>query len=199
LRPKRQDSLEDRRQQVAFSTPGAERPIMFSHPRRKVWEAGSGARRGSHIGKTSKFAFRATTGCLWRIPSVCASARHARPARTFATPRAPCPATRCDKVTIEEICVEPEFRRRTFFNYFPNKSPRSPTVPRTSRATCRGFRRRRAAPYSVVLAELITLAAHHLRDKPRGAIRPPACWSSPRPPPGCWRHSSPIWNDSEST
>jgi hypothetical protein len=36
-----------------------------------------------------------------------------------------------DKVTIEEICVEAGISTRTFFNYFPNKSPQSPMARRT--------------------------------------------------------------------
>jgi AcrR family transcriptional regulator len=72
-----------------------------------------------------------------------------------------------DKVTIEEICVEAGISTRTFFNYFPNKESAiayGPSDLAPELAT--DFVAAGPAPYSVVLAELITLAAHHLRDAP---------------------------------
>jgi AcrR family transcriptional regulator len=71
------------------------------------------------------------------------------------------------KVTIEEICVEAGISTRTFFNYFPNKESAIAYGPSDIPATLvEDFVAAGPAPYSVVLAELITLAAHHLRDKP---------------------------------
>lgn len=71
------------------------------------------------------------------------------------------------KVTIEEICVEAGISTRTFFNYFPNKESAIAYGPSDIPATLvEDFVASGPAPYSVVLAELITLAAHHLRDKP---------------------------------
>ena len=72
-----------------------------------------------------------------------------------------------DKVTIEEICVEAGISTRTFFNYFPNKESAiayGPSDLPTNLAE--DFVAAGAAPYRVVLAQLITLAAHHLRDMP---------------------------------
>jgi len=72
-----------------------------------------------------------------------------------------------DKVTIEEICVEAGISTRTFFNYFPNKESAiayGPSDLPTNLAE--DFVAAGAAPYPVVLAQLITLAAHHLRDMP---------------------------------
>ena len=72
-----------------------------------------------------------------------------------------------DKVTIDEICVEAGISPRTFFNYFPNKEsaiaygPSDIPVELVADFVAAG-----PAPYPVVLAELITLAAHHLRDMP---------------------------------
>jgi AcrR family transcriptional regulator len=72
-----------------------------------------------------------------------------------------------DKVTIEEICVQAGISTRTFFNYFPNKEsaiaygPSDVPVELAAEFVAAG-----PAPYSVVLAELITLAAHHLGDMP---------------------------------
>lgn len=72
-----------------------------------------------------------------------------------------------DKVTIDEICAEAGISTRTFFNYFPNKESAiaygpSDIPPELVAEFVAGG----PAPYSVVLAELITLAAHHLRDVP---------------------------------
>jgi AcrR family transcriptional regulator len=72
-----------------------------------------------------------------------------------------------DKVTIEEICVEAGISARTFFNYFPNKESAIAYGPSDIPAELvADFVAAGPAPYSVVLAELITLAAHHLRDMP---------------------------------
>src|SRR3984957_10262395 len=72
-----------------------------------------------------------------------------------------------DKVTIEEICVEAGISSRTFFNYFPNKESAVAYGPSDIPAELvADFVAAGPAPYSVVLAELITLAAHHLRDMP---------------------------------
>ena len=71
------------------------------------------------------------------------------------------------KVTIEEICIEAGISTRTFFNYFPNKESAIAYGPSDIPATLvEDFVAAGPAPYSVVLAELITLAAHHLRDMP---------------------------------
>src|ERR1700742_487071 len=72
-----------------------------------------------------------------------------------------------DRVTIDEICLEAGISPRTFFNYFPNKEAAiaygpSDIPPELVEEFVAGG----PAPYSVVLAELITLAAHHLRDVP---------------------------------
>ena len=72
-----------------------------------------------------------------------------------------------DKVTIEGICTEAGISTRTFFNYFPNKESAIAYGPSDLPAElATDFVAAGAAPYSVVLAELITLAAHHLRDTP---------------------------------
>lgn len=72
-----------------------------------------------------------------------------------------------DKVTIEEICVEAGISTRTFFNYFPNKeSAIAYGLSDIPPELVADFVAAGPAPYSVVLAELITLAAHHLRDMP---------------------------------
>jgi AcrR family transcriptional regulator len=72
-----------------------------------------------------------------------------------------------DKVTIDEICVEAGVSTRTFFNYFPSKESAIAYGPSDIPAELvADFVAAGPAPYSVVLAELITLAAHHLRDVP---------------------------------
>ena len=72
-----------------------------------------------------------------------------------------------DKVTIEEICVEAGISTRTFFNYFPNKESAIAYGPSDlSPDLAEDFVAAGPAPYRVMLAELITLAAHHLRDMP---------------------------------
>ncbi len=72
-----------------------------------------------------------------------------------------------DKVTIEEICSEAGISTRTFFNYFPNKESAIAYGPSDiPPELVVDFVAAGPAPYSVVLAELITLAAHHLRDVP---------------------------------
>ena len=72
-----------------------------------------------------------------------------------------------DKVTIDAICVEAGISTRTFFNYFPTKESAIAYGPSDIPADlAEDFVAAGAAPYRVVLAELITLAAHHLRDMP---------------------------------
>ena len=72
-----------------------------------------------------------------------------------------------DKVTIEEICAKAGISSRTFFNYFPNKESAIAYGPSDiPPELVADFVAAGPAPYSVVLAELITLAAHHLRDVP---------------------------------
>lgn len=72
-----------------------------------------------------------------------------------------------DRVTIEEICIAAGISPRTFFNYFPNKESAIAYGPSDiPPELVADFVAAGPAPYSVVLAELITLAAHHLRDVP---------------------------------
>src|SRR5581483_2838930 len=72
-----------------------------------------------------------------------------------------------DKVTVDEICAEAVIATRTFFNYFPNKESALAYGPSDiPPELVADFVAAGPAPYSVVLAELIALAAHHLRDMP---------------------------------
>lgn len=72
-----------------------------------------------------------------------------------------------DKVTIDEICADAGVSTRTFFNYFPNKESAIAYGPSDiPPELVAEFVAAGPAPYSVVLAELIALAAHHLRDVP---------------------------------
>ncbi|MDP7701677.1 TetR family transcriptional regulator [Mycobacterium sp. TY815] len=72
-----------------------------------------------------------------------------------------------DKVTIEEICVQAGISTRTFFNYFPNKEAAIAYGPSDlPPELAQEFVAAGPAPLSVVLADLITLAGHHLRDMP---------------------------------
>ena len=72
-----------------------------------------------------------------------------------------------DRVTIEEICAEAGISARTFFNYFPNKESAIAYGPSDiPPELVEEFVAAGPASYSVVLDELITLAAHHLRDMP---------------------------------
>jgi AcrR family transcriptional regulator len=72
-----------------------------------------------------------------------------------------------DRVTIEEICLAAGISPRTFFNYFPNKESAIAYGPSDiPPELVEDFVAAGPAPYSVVLEELITLAAHHLRDVP---------------------------------
>jgi AcrR family transcriptional regulator len=72
-----------------------------------------------------------------------------------------------DKVTVEEICSQAGISARTFFNYFPNKESAIAYGPSDIPAELvADFVAAGPASYSVVLSELITLAAHHLRDVP---------------------------------
>jgi AcrR family transcriptional regulator len=72
-----------------------------------------------------------------------------------------------DKVTIEAICAEAGISVRTFFNYFPNKESAIVYGPSDiPPELVEEFVAAGPASYSVVLDELIKLAAHHLRDMP---------------------------------
>jgi AcrR family transcriptional regulator len=72
-----------------------------------------------------------------------------------------------DRVTIDEICGEAGISVRTFFNYFPNKESAIAYGPSDiPPELVEEFVAAGPATYSVVLDELITLAAHHLRDVP---------------------------------
>src|ERR1700690_2197855 len=72
-----------------------------------------------------------------------------------------------DRGTIEDICTEAGISARTFFNYFPNKESAIAYGPSDiPPELVEEFVAAGPASYSVVLAELITLAAHHLRDMP---------------------------------
>jgi AcrR family transcriptional regulator len=72
-----------------------------------------------------------------------------------------------DKVTVEAICAEAGISSRTFFNYFPNKESAIAYGPSDiPPELVADFVAAGPAAYSVVLDELITLAAHHLRDVP---------------------------------
>lgn len=72
-----------------------------------------------------------------------------------------------DKVTIDEICTQAGISTRTFFNYFPNKEAAVAYGPSDVPAELAAeFVSGGPAPLPTVLAELITLAAHHLRDMP---------------------------------
>src|SRR6202012_1264546 len=72
-----------------------------------------------------------------------------------------------DKVTIDAICAEAGISVRTFFNYFPNKESAIVYGPSDiPPELVEEFVGAGPASYSVVLDELIKLAAHHLRDMP---------------------------------
>jgi AcrR family transcriptional regulator len=72
-----------------------------------------------------------------------------------------------DKVTIEAICAEAGISVRTFFNYFPNKESAIVYGPSDiPPELVEEFVAAGPGSYSVVLDELIKLAAHHLRDMP---------------------------------
>ena len=72
-----------------------------------------------------------------------------------------------DQVTTEAICAEAGISVRTFFNYFPNKESAIAYGPSDiPPELVEEFVAAGPGPYSVVLDELITLAAHHLRDMP---------------------------------
>src|ERR1700742_1718555 len=72
-----------------------------------------------------------------------------------------------DRVTVEEICAAAGISTRTFFNYFPNKESAIAYGPSDIPPDLvADFVAAGPAAYSVVLAELIDLAAHHLRDMP---------------------------------
>jgi AcrR family transcriptional regulator len=72
-----------------------------------------------------------------------------------------------DKVTIDAICAEAGISVRTFFNYFPNKESAIVYGPSDIPSELvEEFVAAGPGSYSVVLDELIKLAAHHLRDMP---------------------------------
>jgi AcrR family transcriptional regulator len=72
-----------------------------------------------------------------------------------------------DKVTVDEICAAAGVSVRTFFNYFPNKESAIAYGPSDiPEELVEEFVAAGPAAYSVVLDELIMLAAHHLRDMP---------------------------------
>ena len=72
-----------------------------------------------------------------------------------------------DKMTIDDVCLEAGVSTRTFFNYFPNKESAIAYGPSDIPPDLAAeFVAAGPAPYSTVLAELIDLAAHHLRDMP---------------------------------
>src|ERR1700685_3894673 len=72
-----------------------------------------------------------------------------------------------DKVTIDEICADAGISTRTFFNYFPNKESAIAYGPSDiPPELVDEFVAAGPGPYSVVLDELIMLAAHHLREMP---------------------------------
>jgi AcrR family transcriptional regulator len=72
-----------------------------------------------------------------------------------------------DKVTIDAICAEAGISVRTFFNYFPNKESAIVYGPSDiPPELVEEFVAAGPGSYSVVLDELIKLAAHHLRDMP---------------------------------
>ena len=72
-----------------------------------------------------------------------------------------------DKVTVDNICNEAGISTRTFFNYFPNKESAIAYGPSDiPPELVEEFVGAGPASYSLVLAELITLAAHHVRDVP---------------------------------
>jgi AcrR family transcriptional regulator len=81
-----------------------------------------------------------------------------------------------DKVTIEGICAEAGISTRTFFNYFPNKESAIAYGPSDIPAELvDDFVAAGPASYATVLAELITLAAHHIRDVPPARDQAEAC------------------------
>jgi AcrR family transcriptional regulator len=81
-----------------------------------------------------------------------------------------------DKVTVEGICAKAGISTRTFFNYFPNKESAIAYGPSDiPPELVEDFVAAGPAPYSIVLAELITLAAHHIRDVPPDRDQAEAC------------------------
>jgi len=92
-----------------------------------------------------------------------------------------------DRVTIEEICIEAGISARTFFNYFPNKESAIAYGPSDiPPELVEEFVAAGPASYSVVLDELITLAAHHLRDMPPDRDQAEErCWNSLKRHPRC--------------